>query len=284
MKNPLGQQGGRVLEFCYMRSVVTAIILSVVLSISACETVPITQRQQLILVPASSIDSMSSDFYRQFLSENKTAAGSQQEAAVKRVGHRIQSAVEQYFAQAGMTDRLRGYQWEFVVVQNPEMNAFCLSNGKVVVYTGILPITQDDTGLATVMGHEIAHAVARHAAERMSQSLLTEMGGMALSEALVSEPGATRDLFRKVIGVGSQVGVALPHSRTQESEADRLGLVFMAMAGYDPNGAVAFWQRMANAQKGRSTPEFLATHPSDVTRINEIRQHIPEAMGYFRSN
>lgn len=266
----------------FRRFALLGLALFLMFSLPSCETVPITQRQQLILVPSSSIDSMSSDFYRQFLAENRLSADGRQDSSAKRVGRRIQGAVEQYFSQAGMSDRLRGFQWEFVVVQNPEVNAFCLSNGKVVVYTGILPITQDDTGLATVLGHEIAHAVARHAAERMSQSLLTELGGMALSEALVKEPGATRDIFRQVIGVGSQVGVALPHSRTQESEADRLGLIFMAMAGYDPNGAIAFWERMAGTKKGSSTPEFLATHPSDQTRINQIRQYIPEAMSYRR--
>jgi predicted Zn-dependent protease len=157
-----------------------------------------------------------------------------------------------------------------------------MPGGKVVVYTGILPITKDELGLATVMGHEIAHAVAKHGNERMSQALLTQMGGTALSVALQKNPAQTRELWMKAFGVGTEVGVLLPYSRLQESEADRLGLIFMAMAGHDPQSAVLFWERMAKKKGGQAPPELLSTHPSDETRIQKIKESLPEAMKYFR--
>jgi predicted Zn-dependent protease len=158
-----------------------------------------------------------------------------------------------------------------------------MPGGKVVVYTGILPIARTETGLAVVMGHEIAHAIAEHGSERMSQEMLTQFGGMALGEALATQPGATRDIWMSVFGVGVQYGALLPYSRLQEGEADRLGLVFMAMAGYDPNEAVSFWQRMAGQKGGQAPPEFLSTHPSDTSRIENLRNYIPEALQYYKS-
>jgi predicted Zn-dependent protease len=157
-----------------------------------------------------------------------------------------------------------------------------MPGGKVVVYAGLLPVTQNEAGLAVVMGHEIAHAIARHGAERMTQGLLVDMGGMALSEALANKPAATKDLFMKSYGLGTEVGVLLPYSRLHESEADRMGLIFMAMAGYNPNEAVSFWERMVAANKGQKPPELLSTHPADSTRINNIKQLIPEAMQYYK--
>ena len=157
-----------------------------------------------------------------------------------------------------------------------------MPGGKVAVYTGILPIAKNETGIAVVMGHEISHAVAKHGDERMSQGLVTQMGGMLLAEALSQKPEETVNLFMTAYGLGTQVGVLLPYSRLHESEADRLGLIFMAMAGYDPHEAVDFWQRMSQAKQGASPPEFLSTHPADATRIRNIRQLIPEAMTYYR--
>jgi predicted Zn-dependent protease len=157
-----------------------------------------------------------------------------------------------------------------------------MPGGKVVVYTGILPITRDEAGLATVMGHEIAHAVARHGNERMSQALLTQMGGMALAVALEQNPSQTNQLWMAVYGMGAQVGILLPYSRLHESEADHLGLIFMAMAGYDPNKAVEFWERMAQMKSGQAPPEFLSTHPSDEARIKKIKELLPEAMQYYK--
>jgi predicted Zn-dependent protease len=189
--------------------------------------------------------------------------------------------VERYFHEHNLSGRLKGYKWEFNLVEDKEINAWCMPGGKVVVYTGILPVAKDETGLAVVMGHEIAHAVAQHGDERMSQALLAEMGGMALSLALSQNPSQTNDLYLAAYGAGATVGVLLPYSRLQESEADRLGLIFMAMAGYDPRAAVDFWKRMAASKKGGAAPEFLSTHPADSKRINNIEKLIPEAMSYY---
>jgi predicted Zn-dependent protease len=200
---------------------------------------------------------------------------------VKRIGFNVQNAVQRYFAENNRAEQLDGYNWEFNLIESADVNAWCMPGGKVVVYTGILPLTQDESGLAVVMGHEIAHAVAEHGNERMSQILLTQLGGMALSEALGSQPQQTRDLWLGVYGLGAQVGVLLPYSRTHESEADRLGMVFMALAGYDPNVAIGFWERMAAHNQGQAPPEFLSTHPSDKTRIEDIKKYLPEAMRYY---
>jgi predicted Zn-dependent protease len=190
--------------------------------------------------------------------------------------------VEKYFSEHNMSDHLTGYRWEFNLVEDNAVNAWCMPGGKVVVYTGILPLANGEAGLAVVMGHEVSHAIARHGDERLSQGLVTEMGGMALSTALSQQSKETHDLFMTAFGVGSQVGILLPYSRVQESEADRLGLIFMAMAGYDPREAVGFWKRMAGAKKGASPPEFLSTHPADSKRIADIENLLPEAMGYYQ--
>jgi len=248
----------------------------------ACSTVPITGRKQLDLVPNSTMLSTSFQEYDKFLGEHKLSTNQEQTQMVKRVGTSIQKAVEQYFQQKNLSNQLNGYAWEFNLVESEEVNAWCMPGGKVVVYTGILPITRDEAGLATVMGHEIAHAVARHGNERMSQGLLTQMGGMALAVALEQNPSQTSQLWMAVYGMGSQVGILLPYSRLHESEADHLGLIFMAMAGYDPNKAVEFWQRMSQMKGGQAPPEFLSTHPSDETRIRKIREFLPEAMQYYQ--
>ncbi|MCU7495828.1 MAG: M48 family metallopeptidase [Ignavibacteria bacterium] len=245
-----------------------------------CSTVPLTGRKQLDLVPASQMLTMSFQQYQDFLKQNKLSTDATQTAMVKRVGQKIQHAVEKYFADNNLSDQLKGYQWEFNLVDSKEVNAWCMPGGKVVVYTGILPLTQDESGLAVVLGHEISHAVAKHGDERMSQGLLTQLGGIALQTALQTKPQQTQQIFMAAFGLGAQVGVLLPFSRTQESEADHLGLIFMSMAGYDPNRALDFWQRMAAQSKG-APPEFLSDHPSDQTRINKIKDEIPEAMKYY---
>ncbi|MBI5696677.1 MAG: M48 family metallopeptidase [Nitrospirae bacterium] len=250
------------------------------LFLSACSTVPITGRSQLSLVSSDTILPMSFSNYNEFMSKNKAVHGTPESAKVKVVGTAIQHAVERYMGEHGMASRLKGYQWEFNLVDNKEVNAWCMPGGKVVVYSGILPVTKDDTGLAVVMGHEIAHAVASHGEERMSQGLLAQFGGAALGAAVASKPKETQDLYMTAFGLGAQVGVLLPYSRVQETEADHLGLIFMAMAGYDPNEAVGFWQRMSAGKQGGAPPEFLSTHPADQTRINNIRGFLPEAVGY----
>ena len=267
-----------------MKSLKCFITIFIVLSFSlmSCSTVPITGRSQLNLISDSTMNSMSFQQYGEFLKSNKISTDKKKTQMVKRVGGNIQKAVERFFAEKGMSSELAGYGWEFNLVEGSDVNAWCMPGGKVVVYTGMLPIAGDETGLAVVMGHEIAHAVAKHGSERMSQGLVAQMGGMALSTALTEQPAQTQQLWMTVFGVGAQYGVLLPYGRTQESEADRLGLIFMAMAGYDPNQAVGFWQRMAQEKGGKAPPEFLSTHPSDETRIKKIKETIPEAMTYYK--
>ena len=252
--------------------------------IPACATVPLSGRSQLDLIPQQTMLSTSFSQYDDFLKQNKISSDKQKTEQVRNVGRRIQAAVEDYFREKNMTSIISGYSWEFNLVENDEINAWCMPGGKVVVYSGILPITKNDSGLAVVMGHEIAHAVARHGNERMSQALIAQLGGVALNVAMKDKPAETRMLWTAAYGTGAQVGVLLPFSRLHESEADRLGLIFMAMAGYDPETAVDFWSRMASKQGGKSMPEFLSTHPSDETRISKIRSLLPEAKKYYRKN
>lgn len=268
--------------FTYSRSTVLMLtVLSFI--IIDCSTVPITGRRQLSLIPASEIMTTSFQEYDQFLKENKLSTDQQATAMVKRIGNRVQGAVERYLSANNMSDQLQGYKWEFNLVESKDVNAWCMPGGKVVVYTGILPVTKTEEGLAVVMGHEIAHAVAEHGNERMSQGLLANLGGMALQEALSNKPQQTQQLWMTAFGLGAQFGVLLPFSRTQESEADHLGLIFMAMAGYNPNEAITFWERMAANKGGSSPPEFMSTHPADDTRIAEIKKELPEAMRYYKS-
>ena len=263
----------------YIRLFVTGFVVCM---LSSCATVPLTGRTQLDLIPTNTMLSMSFQQYGDFLNSHQLSSDSAKTAMVKKVGGRIQFAVEEYMMDQGLSARLNGYAWEFNLVENDDVNAWCMPGGKVVVYTGILPIAQDENGLAVVLSHEIAHAIARHGDERMSHGLLVEMGGFALSTALEKKPEKTRTLWMTAFGVGSGLGVILPYSRLHESEADHLGLIFMAMAGYDPNRAVAFWERMSKQKDGPSSPEFLSTHPSDQTRIKKILAGIPEAMQYYK--
>jgi predicted Zn-dependent protease len=259
------------------------VLCGLMLLTASCSQVAITGRKQFNLVPNSIMNSMSFQSYGQFLSENKLSTDARQSQMVKDVGRRIQGAVERYCAENDLADRLRGYDWEFNLVQDPAVNAWCMPGGKVVVYTGLLPVAQDEAGLAVVMGHEIAHAIAKHGAERMTQGLIVELGGMALSKAMANRPEETKNLFMRSYGVGTQYGVLYPYSRVHEKESDHLGLIFMAMAGYDPAEAVGFWQRMSAAKKDQSQPlELLSTHPADSTRIRNIKNLIPEAMKYYK--
>lgn len=255
-------------------------LLATVLLLQACSLVPITGRRQLSLVSDADMLSASYVQYGQFLRENKLSANTAQTNTVQQVGRRIQNAVTTYFARNNLSQNLNGFAWEFNLIENKEVNAWCMPGGKVAVYTGILPVAQNETGLAVVIGHEIAHAVAKHSNERMSQALVTQMGGQVLAEALRQKPQQTQQIWMSLFGVGVQLGAVLPYNRLQESEADHLGLIFMAMAGYDPNSAIGFWQRMS--QKGAKPPEFLSTHPSDENRMRKIKAEIPEAMKYYR--
>jgi predicted Zn-dependent protease len=247
--------------------------------LAGCSEVGITGRKQLNFVPASLVTSMSVQQYDQLISTSKLSTDAQATAMVKRVGEKIVQAVEEYSKAHSEKDPFAGYKWDFNLIQDPNVNAFAMPGGKVVVYTGILPVTQNETGLATVLGHEIAHVYAGHGGERLSQSLLTQMGEVGLSAALQKQPEQTKSLFIGAYGLGTQIGFLLPFSRVHESEADHLGLVFMAMAGYDPHEAVAFWERMAASSKGQSKPPaFLSTHPADQKRIDDLNKLLPEAM------
>ncbi len=226
---------------------------------------------------------MAKQEYQTFLSANKVVSANDNKDAemVRRVGGRIASAIKKYYDGRGETSVLEGYQWEFNLVDNKEVNAWCMPGGKVVVYTGLLPITQNEAALAIVVGHEIAHAVAQHGSERMSQGLLQQLGGTALQVALINKTAETQNIFATAYGIGSTIGGTLPFSRKSESEADKYGLYFAAMAGYNPQEAIPFWQRMS-AAGGSKPPEFLSSHPSDETRIAKLKANMPQALKYYR--
>ncbi|MFW5775493.1 MAG: M48 family metallopeptidase [Chitinivibrionales bacterium] len=262
-----------------------AFLLPLAISLGlVCQPVPITGRKQLTLIPSGQINQLAFDQYEQMLKQKDVIRGTKQAQMVKRVGQRIKNAVQMYMSEHNMSDQLEGYEWEFTLFEDSTPNAWAMPGGKVGVHTGILPITQTEAGLAVVMGHEIAHVIAQHGNERMSQQLLVQLGGIALSEALSQKPEATRQIFMAAYGLGSQIGVLLPYSRMHESEADRLGLIFMAMAGYNPNEAVDFWQRMQQQAGGKTPPEFLSTHPSHKGRIDRLQELIPGAMEYYRES
>lgn len=263
---------------------ITAFFL-IAATLIACATNPVTGRRQFKLVSEQELQAMATQQYRQFLSENRTVSPSADRDAemVRRVGQRLSRAVETYYRQQGLNEVLDGYKWEFNLVNNSDANAWAMPGGKVVVYTGLLPITQNEAALANVLGHEISHAIFQHGNERLSQGLAQQLGGTALSVALANKPQATQNLFLQAYGIGSQVGVLLPFSRKQELESDRYGMIWSAMAGYNPREAIALWQRMlkksANSQK---PPEFLSTHPAEERRIEQLKRYLPEALKYYR--
>lgn len=265
-----------------MKYISFCLVMIAAVLVNSCSTVPVTGRKQLDLIPASQVMTLSFDSYKQVLKENKLSTNVAWTSMVKNCGSRIQKAVETYMAQNKMKDQLKGFQWEFNLLESEAVNAFCMPGGKVAFYTGIMPLCQDEVGVAVVMGHEVAHAIANHGGERMSQGLIQQMGGVALSVALKEKPESTQALAMAAYGVGTTVGGVLPFSRLHESEADKLGIIFMAMAGYDPREAPKFWQRMAALNKGNKPPEFLSTHPSDQTRINNLNKAMPEALKYYK--
>ena len=244
-----------------------------------CSTVPITGRKQVNLLPESEMVSMGISSYQAFLDTTAAVTRGIEQALVKKVGRKIAAAVENFLRENKLNDRLRYFDWEFHLVDNEVPNAWCMPGGKVVFYTGILPYCRDEKGIAVVMGHEIAHAVARHGNERMSQALLVQTGGVVLSVAIDQKPEETRQWFMAAYGITSSLGVILPYSRVHETEADRLGMIFMAMAGYNPESAIDFWERMA-AAGSQKLPEFLSTHPSDEKRIRDMKAFLPKAMKY----
>lgn len=235
------------------------------------------------LLPESELIAMGLTTYQEFLGKNPLVSATDPNTnMVKEVGNKISIAVITYMRQNGFKDRVKGYKWEFNLVESKEINAWCLPGGKVVVYSGLLPVTKDEIGLAFVVGHEIAHAVARHGNERMSQTLLAQTGGLVLDATLSSQTAQNRQLLMEAYGAGAEYGVILPFSRAHESEADKMGMIFMAMAGYDPAQAPEVWERMIKINTGPKPPEIMSTHPADEKRIKEIREFVPEAMKYYK--
>ena len=248
----------------------------------ACAEVPLTHRKSLQLLPRSQLFALSLQQYSKVLKESKFSQDQEKVKMVERVGKRIAIASEEFLEDSGLGWQIKDYQWEFKLIEDDKVvNAWCMPGGKVAVYTGILPITKNENGLAVVVGHEVAHAIANHGNERMSQGLIATMGGIALSLALSEKPKKTQRLFMTAFGLGASVGFLLPYSRVHESEADRIGLMLMARAGYDPRAAVPFWQRM-NEKADARPPEFLSTHPAPESRIENIKSYISEAMPYYQ--
>lgn len=251
------------------------------LFLAACSSVMLTGRKRLLLVSDSEVLSSSAVAYSDFIKTAPISKDTKNTALVKKVGANLAAAVTKYLKENGMEAELQNYAWEYNLVQSDEVNAFCMPGGKIVVYEGILPITKDETGLAVVLGHEVAHAIAKHSNERMSQEVFTQLGASAVDVILAGKSDATRNAASTLYGLGTNLGILLPYSRTHELEADHLGLIFMAMAGYDPQQAVSFWQRMS--ANGSAAPlEFLSTHPSDQTRIAKIQEFLPEALKYYQ--
>ncbi len=257
-------------------------VLSIIILMSSCAIVPMTGRKQMNLLPSATMTEMGFAQYGEFLKTNELSKQQQSTNQVKEVGLRISTSVEKYMKENGMGKSLKDYAWEFNLVADKTPNAWCMPGGKVVFYEGILPFTKNTEGIAVVMGHEIAHAVARHGNERMSQQMVAEMGNIALSKAIEQKPEQTKLIFQTAFGLGAQYGVMLPYSRLHEKEADYLGLMFMAMAGYNPNEAISFWERMSKSG-GASPPEWMSTHPMNETRIAEMKKNLPEAFKLYQA-
>jgi predicted Zn-dependent protease len=265
-----------------LRKGILLLVIAGLFLLSGCTTVPITERSSLHILPDTELATISLEQYSEVLKKSKLSTDSQKVQMVRRVGGRIAQATEEFFKESGMASEIKNYHWEFNLIEDDKIvNAWCMPGGKVAVYTGLLPVAQDETGLAVVMGHEIAHAIAKQGNERMSQGLLVQLGGMGLSAALGSNPSATSEIFMAAYGAGAQLGILLPYSRVHESEADRIGLVLMAKAGYDPRQAIPFWERM-NAKGEARTPEFLSTHPAPESRIEDLKRYVPEALPYYK--
>lgn len=246
------------------------------LILSGCGAVPVTGRKQILLVSDQEIFQAGLVQYNEYLNGATVSSNASATAMVKRVGSKLAAATETYLRSVGLQSEISNFAWEFNLVKDTQVNAFCMPGGKIVVYEGLLTVAKTEEELAVVLGHEIAHAVAKHSNERMSQEILAQYGMSILSNVLSDKSAAVRNTATTVFGLGAQVGVMLPYSRKHEYEADYMGIVFMEMAGYDSQAAVTFWQRMSSLGSGRSL-ELLSTHPSDAKRIANLQNKIPEA-------
>ncbi len=257
------------------------LLVATLLLLTSCGSVPLTGRKQVLLVGDQEVLTASLTQYNDYIKSAKISTNQAQTAKVVRVGKKIAAATEAYLKANGLESEIKNFSWEFNLVQSNDVNAFCMPGGKIVVYEGILPYTSTDDELAAIMGHEVAHAVAKHSNERMSQQLMTEYGAAILGTAISGTSSAVQNIAGTVYGLGAQYGVMLPYSRKHEYEADHMGLIFMAIAGYNPEAAISFWQKMAQG-KGAGIPEFMSTHPSDASRIAQIQKYLPDAMKYYK--
>ena len=257
-----------------MNKNVLLLILAALL-LSSCSSVPITGRKQLSLISDAEVLSSSLTQYKDYMAQATVSGNKVQSEMVTRVGKALAMATETYLKNNGMESDIQNYVWEFSLVANTEVNAFCMPGGKIVVYEGLMKMVSSEDELAVVIGHEVAHAVAKHSNERMSQQILAQYGSNVLNSALANKSAAVQSVAGQVFGLGAQYGVMLPFSRKQENEADYMGMVLMSMAGYNPDMALTFWQKMS-AGGGASVPELLSTHPSDETRINNIKKNLPK--------
>ena len=258
------------------------VLFAVALTVVACKVNPFTGEKNLNFVSNDQLFPSSFQQYDAFLDSSNVVTGTAESRMVKRIGDKIKTAAQRYLNANGYQGFLDDFRFEYNLVNDDQVNAFAMPGGKTVVYTGILPITQDETGLAVVMGHEVAHALADHGAQRMSRAQIQQLGAVAGTVALSGKSQQTQQIFAQAYGIGSQVGIMLPFSRSQEAEADRIGLTLMAIAGYDPDEAADLWRRMQQNSGGGSTPEFLSTHPSNQTRINNLEAWAPEAKAEAR--
>lgn len=267
--------------FTRVKQVLFITLISI--GVAACSKNSITGRNQLALLPESDLRAMAASQYQQFLSQNKVVSPSASKDAemVRRVGSRLVAAINKYYSAKGLTNELEGYKWEYNLVDSKDVNAWAMPGGKIVVYTGLLPVTQNEAALAVVLGHEITHALAHHGNERMSQQMVAQGIGV-VGGVLTSGNQQVSNIFNNVYGPGATVGVLLPNSRKQELEADHYGLIFTAMAGYNPREAIPLWQRMKAMSEGNRPPEFLSTHPAEDTRIEKLQQMMPEALKYYK--
>ncbi|MFC4666770.1 M48 family metallopeptidase [Falsiporphyromonas endometrii] len=249
------------------------------LFLTSCSVVPITGRRQLSLVPDTEIMQSSLAQYRSFVNQAPRSRNTTYNAMVDRVGRKVAAATDAFLRKNNMASMANQMQWEFNTIESNQINAFCMPGGKIVVYTGLLKLVNSDDELACVIGHEVSHAVAKHSNERLSQEVLRQLGGQVLGVAVSNKNAALQQVIGQAYGLGTQLFVALPYGRKQEYEADKMGLVFMTMAGYNPNAAINFWKKMS-AKSGGNQNELLSTHPSDAHRIAELQKYMPEALKY----
>ena len=251
------------------------------LALMSCTTNPVTGRKSLQIVGNDQIDAMALQQYNQVLKESKVISGTTAANSVRNVGLRIKNAAENYYRSVGRANDLSGYNWQFALIEDKQLNAWCMPGGKVAVYTGILPVTKDDTGLAVVLGHEVSHALAGHGNERISQAYMAQIGGAVLGSTVSN--GLLGSVIQQAYPIGAQVAL-LKYGRNQELEADQMGLYMMAMAGYDPRQAQPFWQRMEAAGSSSKVPEFLSTHPSPSNRRADLEKHMAKALEYYKAS